>query len=414
MIALIKSSGQFRVFLLYQIFSALGNGIFSIFMMLSVHLIYGNIVYTGIAGFLMSAPRIIAFIVGPVVDRSNQVNIMRVTTLLEFGMLALLAFTPLLESLGVIIMFAVIIVFSFAAMFESPAGTALLPRIVKENEILTANSLINIAAIVGGILVAVLLVAVLGQEDNFRLVFGVSTCFLAGAFIFSLFLKNPQSEAKPGGKPAHNFRADLVAGMKFLRRNVLLFFVVADVAFVFMAQGAYVNRPAFIEYYAGAQGYIIIVVISMVGGLFASILVEPLGKKFRVGQLLFIFYLLAGGTRILFALALPHSFVAALAVMVATSFVLNIAGIIESTLQQKIPPKDMVGRVNTMSTTIVAISVALGALAGGFIGRVVPNVMYIFIAHGAIVIVMSTYYILVPAIRRLPKFNDITREGEEM
>ena len=83
------------------------------------------------------------------------------------------------------------------------------------------------------------------------------------------------------------------------------------------------------------------------------------------------------------------------------------------TLEQKIPPKDMVGRIDTMTTTIIAIIVALGALVGGFIGRVVPDITYIFIAQGVIIVLIGIYFICVPAIQKLPKMDDIAREGDE-
>jgi len=398
--------------MMYQIFSGLGNGIFSLFMLLSVHLIYGNAVYTGIAGFLMSAPFIFSFIVGPVVDRSNKVNIMRLTTLIEFGVLALLTFTPLMESLGVMFMFAVICVFAVAALFEAPSGNALLPQIVKEEEILQANSLINIAALTGGILLAVLLFGVLGEGENLRLIYGLSAGFLAVAFVFALVLCDPGRKAEAG--PRHNYLADLVAGTKFLRKNVLLFFMAASVTRAFFAEIAYVNMPAFIEYHAGAQGYIVVSVVGMVGSIIASSLVGTLGKKFKVGQMMFTFFVIAGAARIIFALVLPESFYASLGLVVVLATAFGAVSIVYGTLEQKIPPKNMVGRVDTMTTTFFAISVALGALVGGFIGRVVPNTAHIFIAQGAITALIGVYYLLVPAIRRLPKIDDIAREGEEV
>jgi len=411
--ALLKTNGQFRVYLVYQIFSGLGGGIFSMFMLLSVHLIYGNAIYTGIAGFLMSAPFIFSFAVGPVVDRSNKVKIMRLTTLLEFGVLALLTFTPLLESLGVLFMFTVITVYSIAALFEGPSGRALLPHIVNEEEILQGNSLINIASLTGGILLAILLFGVLGEGENLRLIYGLSTGFLAGALLFALFLRDPSAKAGPAGKPKHSYLPDLIAGAKFLRKNVLLFFLIAIVTRVFFAEISYVNMPAFAEYHAGAQGYIVIAVVGMVGSIIASSLVGTLGKKFKVGQMMSAFFIFAGTARIFFALVLPESFYGALGIVVVFATFISAAGIVYGTLEQKIPPKDMVGRVDTMTTTFVAISVSLGALAGGFIGRVVPDVAYIFIAQGTIIILTGIYFALVPGIRKLPKIDDITREGED-
>ena len=73
----------------------------------------------------------------------------------------------------------------------------------------------------------------------------------------------------------------------------------------------------------------------------------------------------------------------------------------------------MVGRVDTMQTTFIAISVALGSLVGAFVGRVVQDVAHIFIAQGVWVILTAFYFVLVPSIRKLPKFNDIAREEED-
>ena len=410
---LIKTNGQFRIFLLYQMFSGLGNGIFSIFMLLSVHLIYENVIYTGIAGFLMSAPLIFSFAVGPIVDRSKKVKIMRITTLLEFGVIALLALTPLLDNLGVMFMFAVILVFSVASMFEAPSGGALLPHIVKEDEILRANSLINMVSLIAGIGLAVMLFSVLDGGNNFQFVFMLSMGFLGGSFLFSLFLRDPGKKTETKKSILQNYRTDLFGVMKFLRKNVLLFLIAADVALSFLGQASYINRPAFIEYHAGAQGYIVLTVVMMAGGLIASSMVTPLGKKFRVSQLLFGFYLLAGISRIIFVLVLPISFYMAIALTIVNAAVLSASTMVGNSLAQKIPPKDMVGRVDTISTSFTAVSVALGALAGGFLGSVVSDVAYIFIAQGAILAAASFYYFLVPAIRKLPKFNDIVRSGED-
>ena len=411
--ALLKTSGQFRVFLIYQIFSTLGNGIFSMFMLLSVHLVYGNVLYTGIAGFLMAAPICFSFVAGPVVDRGKKVKIMRITTLLEFGALALLTFTPLLENFGVMFMFAVIIIMSISAMFESPAGQALLPHIVKEEEILPANQLISITTMAGGVVLAVLLFAVLGQGDNIRLIFGLSTGFLAGALLFSIFLREANAKTKPNAQTIKGYRADLIAGMKFMGKNVLLFFIVVDVVQVVVGQIAYVSSPAFIEYYAGAQGYIVLSVAGMVGSIIASTFLGRLGKKFTVGQLLFAFYLFGGVARIFFVFVLPSSFYGALGITVVMMMIFSAAGIVKSTLSQKIPPKNMVGRVGTMQTTTLAVFAALGALAGAFIGRAVGDVAHIFIARGVIVTLTAFYFILVPSIRKLPKFNEIVREVDD-
>lgn len=411
MLSLLKDNRVFRLFLAYRVFSGLGGGIFSIFVLLSVHLLYQNPIYTGIAGFLVVVPQIFSFAVGPIVDRKSKVSIMRITTLLEFAILTLLVIVPFEGGFNVIFLFVVVLIYSTAALFEGPAGVALLPQIVDEKKILQANSLIQVASMVGGIVIAAFLLGLLGnpETENLRVVYGVSAVFIAIAFIFTLFIKDPIGIAANDKKP--DYRADLKAGAKFLRQSVLLFILMIIVARVFFAEIAYINLPMFAETHAGAQGYILIMVMALVGGILASVIVGRFGNKFKVGRLLFALTVLAGVGRIAFALFLPYSVVIGLSISLVYSVILSSYGIIIQSLIQKIPPKDMVGRVDTLIATSVAIVIAIGALAGGYIGSIVPVVDNIFIAQGAVLLVIGIFAILVPGIRALPSMNDITKSS---
>jgi len=400
---------MFRLLLMYQLFSGLGGGIFSIFMLLSVHLIYQNPMYTGIAGFLMAVPFVFAFAVGPIVDRRSKVMIMRLTTLLEFGVLAMLIFVPFQESFGVVFMFAVIFIYSLAALFEAPAGTALLPQVVDEDKIMEANSLIRIVPLVGGIVIALVLFATLDDGTIFEFIYGLSAGFLAIAFLFSLFLRDPNARQDKKDAPPHDYMVDLKAGAKFIRHNVLLYTTIAIVAKRFAIEIASINMPMFAEYHVGPRGYIVFGVMGMLGGIAASYFVGIFGKRFKVGQLLFATFVIAGVLRIIFVHVLPVDYTRGLAVLVLYAAMGSASGIVFQSLEQKIPPKDMVGRVDTISTTVVALFITIGALVGGFLGSIVPVVDHIFIYQGISYIVIGAFVILVPGIRKLPKMNEIEK-----
>jgi len=412
MFQLIRGNKKFRLLLVYQIFSGLGGGIFSIFMLLSVHLMYGNPLYTGIAGFLIVFPHIFSLMVGPVVDRRSKVTIMRLTTLLEFLVLTLLVVLSAFEILSVVVMFVIIFIYALAALFEGPAATAYLPQIVEENHIMQANSCIMSATMVGGIAIAVFLFGVLGEVDNtgFGIIYGVSAVFVAIAFLVSLFMRDV--ELKQAKTTAHNYLDDLKAGFNFLKRSILMFVLIMWVARAFVAEIAYVNMPMFLETHIGAQGYVIVQVLVLVGGVIASSLVGTFGGKFKIGYLLFALSLLAGGARIVFALVLPNSYFGGLAVVLIYSILVVSGGIIISSMLQKIPPKDMVGRVDTLTGTFMAIAIAVGALAGGYIGDIIPEVEHVFVIHGIMIIVIGLGAILTPGIRKLPRMNDISKDGD--
>jgi len=369
--------------------------------------------YTGIAGFLMIVPFVFSVAVGPIVDRNNKAKIMRLTTFLEFGVLALLTFTPLLETLGVVFMFGVIFVYSIAALFEAPSGTALLPHIVDENEILPANSMINIAALIGGIGIAFILFSAVGEDMNLRIVYGLSAAFLAGAFMFACFLRDPSAKGKNTEAPKYRYMTDLVAGWKFLRGSVLIYLMAAWITMRIVMEISATNMPAFAEYHVGVQGYIIFTVVGMVGSILASSFIGSFGNKFKIGYFLAAMLVLRGVSRVVFVYILPGNFYAGLASLLFFAALSSSAGILYMSLEQKLPPKDMVGRIDTLTTTFFSLMGAVGALLGGIVGRLVAHLDHIFIFQGYMYVVFGVLIFLIPAVRKLPKMDEIERAGNE-
>jgi len=46
-------------------------------------------------------------------------------------------------------------------------------------------------------------------------------------------------------------------------------------------------------------------------------------------------------------------------------------------------------------------------LIGGFLGRIVPLIDHVFIYQGVIYMVIGVFLILIPKVRKLPKFSEI-------
>ena len=418
---LMSSNKQFRFFAIYQLFSGIGNGMFGFFMLLGVHLLYRNPVYTGISAFLFGLPFIVAFIAGPLVDASNKVKIMRITSFVEFVALAVLVAFTVFGEIPVLVMFAVILGFSVAALFEGVSGNAFLRQIVDEDKLLEANSAINVISLVGGLGVAAAMFRMVAEDRlDFTIIFGLSMVFVALAFLLSFFLRDTgiRSTLKGDGdgngdEKSHSYFANLKEGAAFLKHSVLLFFLMGTTVRMFIMEAAYVNMPAFVEHHWGARGYILLAVMSMIGGLFASIIVGRFGKHLRVGQFLFMLLLLAGAVRIVFAYLLPESLTGSQGLHILYATIGSSMGIVSGTMAQKLSPKDMVARVGTLSTTITAISTAIGALFGGWLGGIVADTGNIFVIQGAVYIVVSICLILVPRVRHLPKMNELEEVTNE-
>ena len=266
---LLKKNKMFVGLLVYQVFSGLGGGIFSLFMLLSVHLIYGNPMYTGIASFLMMAPALFSFAVGPVIDRSNKVRVMGITTFIEFVIVGLMVVLVYFGTLNVLFMFALILSYSITAVFEGPSGGAFLRKIVDKDELLKANSLISIAATAGGLGVAAIVLGVLGLDgdDNITFIYAISAVFLLIAMIVTFFLKdkNNESATEIHESKIKQYITELKAGASFIRRtNFIFYFLIAGIVMTFFIDLAYTNMPEFATTHVGARGYVILTVKNVI------------------------------------------------------------------------------------------------------------------------------------------------------
>ena len=409
---LLRKNKVFRVLLVYYVCSGLGGGIFQLFMLLSVHLLFENPIYTGIAAFLMMFPHFFAFVAGPVVDRSNKVKIMRRTTFIEFSAITILVVFSYLDALHVLIMFAAILIYTVAQVFESPSASAFLRKTVEEEEIMKANSLIQMSATVGGLFVAVFLLRALGDDVSLTNIYAVSAAFVVLAFVTAHFLKDQNaSEDIPGPNILKPYLDDLKAGAAFvLRTNFIFCFLVAGVTAAFFIDFAYTNMPEFATTYIGAQGFVVLTLVVLVAGFFSSTLVGLVGDKFPIGLLTCLVWLAAGALRIGFANILPISYTGALAINFVYAILLGFASMIRFSLLQKSTSKEMIARVNTVHSTFIAVFGALGALAGGFAGSMVGSVSHLFVLQGVVYMFIGVVLFMIPSIRRLPKINEVSLE----
>jgi len=408
LITLLKKNRMFCGLLIYQVFSGLGGGIFRLFMLLTVHLLYENPIYTGIASFLMMAPHFFAFAVGPVIDRANKVNAMRLTTLIEFIAIGLLVLMSFLDTLSVWVLFVTILCYTVAQVFEAPSGEAFLRKIVDDDEIMRANSLISIAATVGGLIIAALLFGALGEGVSHTYIYALSAIFIVLAFMTTFFLKDRKTEGVQKEQIFKKYLAELKEGASFVQRtNFLLYFLIAGIAVSFFLDVAYTNLPEFATTHIGAQGFVVITVVMLSAGLFSSTLAGLVGDKFRVGVLICLVWIVAGSLRIGFAYVLPMSYIGGLVINFVYGIILGFSGMIRRTLIQKTPSENMVARVNTVNTTFTALFGAAGALAGGVIGSVVSSVHHVFILQGAVYVLIGMFLFFAPSIRKLPKINEI-------
>jgi len=264
MLKLFSANPKFRSLLAYSTFAGIGGGMFGMFMMWAIHAEFQNPIYTGLAGFMFAAPAVASFIIGPSVDRWNKAAILRVCTIIKLCAVVMLIAMPLWFQPVAWFYLATILVFSSASVFSSPAYTAILPRIVDGEDLITANAFMQIVGTLGGLGVGVVLFVLLRDGAEFVLVYGVNAAVLLVAFVSTLFLREKaQIDAETATK-AHKitlktYFAELAVGFNAVRRGVMLHTFVVPIFFGIFASMAAVNLPMFVQIHTGnASDYIIL------------------------------------------------------------------------------------------------------------------------------------------------------------
>ena len=412
MLKLFLVNHNFRSYLLFQTFSSIGSGIFSIFLMWVVHSQFQNPFYTGVAGFMFAVSGIASFIVGPFVDKHSKVILIRVVTLVQFGIVGLLYMFPDAFYARVWFLLFAILIYDAALTVGSPAKTALLPTVVDGEDLVKANALIRIIATVVGLGIGYFLYTTMAGSADFELVYMINTIILFIALVMSIFLKSGTEPQKPESAALKGYISELKVGFKFVKRGVVLHLILIFLLTGVFGSVAAVNLPAFAELHSGAaSGYILLLALGMVGGVLGSYVARFVGSKFELWKIFVIGLIATGITRIIFVNIIANDFSRALRIVILYSALGSIAGIFYGTLLQKLPPKNIIARVNAINTSLFSIATSIGALLGGLAGTFISDVNNVFIMQGISYIIIGLGMLFSKHLRKLPKINDIVTDA---
>ena len=417
MLKLFSENKKFRNYLMFTVFNSVGGGIFAIFMIWVIHSQYQNPFYTGLAGFMFAVMTITNFIVGPFVDRRNKANLLRTTCFVSFIVVSLILAASLTYMPGVWFLLAMILIKAAAGLISRPAGTALMPRIVGSEDLIKANALMSIVSIFVGLGIGAFLYVAMVRGADFTLVFAVNAAVLLIALAFSFFIDSAESiksESKSTA-PLKAYFSELKEGFAFVKGGVIMLLALAVLAQDIAASVAYVNVPMLAQIHTGeASAYIILTALAMIGGLLGAYMSRIFGPKLDIWKILAVCFIFAGLARILFVNVIPDNFTRALLIHAFYIGMGSTTGIFFDTLIQKLPPKHLVARVSAIIVSLVGVTSAFGALLGGIIGTVVPDIDMIFIAQGSTYMIIGLFVSMSKRIRDLPKINDVTTfESEE-
>src|SRR4029079_12536596 len=216
-------NGSFSALWAGQLISLFGDRFNQLALVAVVATATGSAFATGLVFFAATLPNLLLSpIAGTFVDRWDHKEVMVVSDILRAAIVLIL---PVAAITNIVLVYALIFLVTSISVFFRPARVAILPRIVPEQDLLSANSALWVGETIADVIgypLAGLFVALLGSAVP--LAFWVdSATYLASAVLSaSRVVPRLSRTTSDVATPRPGFLAELDAGWQFLRHETVL------------------------------------------------------------------------------------------------------------------------------------------------------------------------------------------------
>lgn len=395
-----------------QLISLFGDRLHQVALAAVVQISTGSLLATGLVFFAATLPNLVLGpIAGTFVDRWDRKEVIIVSDILRAAVVLLI---PLAAMANVLLVYPMVFGVTSISIFFRPARVAILPRIVDERDLLTANSALWVGETVAdvfGYALAGVFVALLGTAVS--LAFWVdSATYLASAILLTAIAvrvitpeeARAEAEARAADPPGGpQFVSEMKAGWRFLRSEATLLANTIQATIGQFALGIGIALgPAYAVGLAGSGDlswkaiYGFLETGIGIGNLAGGFVIGLVGSRFGRGRLVIAGYATWG--LVLALLALTGNVSVAIGLMIGLG-VANMVFVIPSqTLFQERTPHHLMGRVVSFRFALVfgsmTVAMGLGPVLGELIG--VTTVMAFF---GLVTMVTGLAGFFVPTIR---------------
>jgi MFS family permease len=374
---------RFSAFWMGQAISMFGDRLHQIALGALVLATTGSYVATGLVFLMATIPNLfLGPIAGAFVDRWDQKRVMVASDLLR-ALLVLLI--PVVVTIDVVLVYPMALLVTCVSLFFRPARAAVVPRIVRPDDLLAANSALWTAESVADIVgypIGAAFVAFVGAE--LALAFWVDAAtYVVSAVLMMTLVVPPAARAATTriGSAVGAFRDELVQGWQVMRSRPVLLQNTLVSAVAQMCIGAMITLPLpYVEqafgdrYMAPVEAWGLLEAFIGVGNLLGGLAVGLIGIRMRKGRMVVGGILAMGIAVTILGLStdLPVALLAAGVVGIA-----NLVYVVPTqTIFGEITPEGFLGRVvairssiviGSMTLTMAVCSVAVGLFPAGHI-----------------------------------------------
>jgi MFS family permease len=401
-------NGSFSALWSGQFVSLFGDRIHQMALAATVYTFTGSALATALVFLAATLPNLLfGPIAGTLVDRWDHREVLVVSDILRAATVLLI---PIAASVSIPLVYPLVFLVTTISIFFRPARVAILPRIVHEDELLTANSALWVGETIVDVIgypLAGLFVALLANSLAVAFWFDSAT-YLGSALLLSTIVARPMAAAASGvavgaAQTATSFRDELAAGWRFLRGDAVLLANTIQATIAQLTVGVLIGLTAvYSERVFAPQGFDWEAVYGFIeggqgaGNLVGGFIIGLVGMRLAKGRVIIAGYTFVGLFVTLMALSGNLGVVLALAFGIGVA---NMAFVIPSqTLFQERTPANLIGRVVGFRFSLVSGAMALSIGFGGIFAELV-GVTTVIAAVGVVTTVAGLAGLLVPAVR---------------
>lgn len=383
--------GNYWRLLVASVVSNLGDGIVRTAIPLMAITLTRDPVLVGALTALSFLPWLLfAIPSGALVDRMDRRRAMSLANLVRAGVVAVLVATIAIDQVGLVLLYIVTFVLGVAETVYDSASRAMLPQVVRRDQLDRANGPLSSAEVVTQAFLA-------APAGSFLFAWLVIAPFVSAAVAYllaALLILSIVGNLRPARDgQAHTgsttIRADIREGLRWLRGHELLRGLAVIVGLVAAAET--MADSLLVLYVVDTLGlpesaFGVFLVSFGVGGLLGGLAAARIAAKLGRIATLVLSSAVTGGAAIGIGLTSNVWVGAALFGTVASS--VSVFNVLVISLRQALIPEQLFGRVQGAYRTLVWGLIPVGALIGGVVARL-TSVPTTFVISGVLQMVLA-------------------------
>ena len=400
---------NFSILLFGRLITNFGDSIYSIATLTLIYTLTKSTFYSGITLFLISFTAILQIFVSPLISKFNIKRFLIISQLFQAIILLVITYLIYVNKLQITTLIIFIVCISFINQIVYPTQLALLPKIVKQEDLVKANSLFSIAYqgsdalfnSIGGFIITVF-----GTIYAFII---NSITFFINSFIF-IFLSNNLS--KNTNTIQENYFSKLSSGIKIWNTPLLKPLLIGIIIINFSTSSLLTLLP---EYSETSYFYGILLSASGLGILIGAFLSNnQILKNIRLSILYTTFTLGIALSWGALSIVNNNSITNKIVNFLLFLFGWILIGILNTysqTMIQCIISKD---KLDVAMSTMIGLSIAfspLGALLAGVLS-IKYSIKTIIIITSLLIFSIFLFWLFNKNIRNLPSFSKLPEVGD--